>query len=103
MDSRRATAVVEDLLVSPTTSSDLNSNADHQGDPQRPLGCKNRIRARTARRWLAKMGFSYTGIKKGVYIDGHEREDVVDYRNKVFLPKWEKYFSQMVTFAEDGT
>ena len=38
----------------------------------------NRIRACTARRWMKKMGFSYE-VKKGVYIDGHEREDVVRY------------------------
>ena len=25
--------------------------------------------------------------KKGVYVDGHDRPDVVDYRNKVFLPQ----------------
>ena len=39
----------------------------------------NRIRARTARRWMKKMGFSYDEVKKGVYVDGHEREDVVRY------------------------
>ena len=25
-------------------------------------------------------------VKKGVYMDGHERPDVVEYRNNVFLP-----------------
>ena len=40
----------------------------------------NRIRARTARRWMKKMGFSYDEVKKGVYVDGHEREDVIRYK-----------------------
>jgi hypothetical protein len=32
-------------------------------------------------------GFAYIRCSKGVYIDGHEREDVVQYRQSVFLPK----------------
>ena len=45
------------------------------------------LQARTAREWLNKMGYRWKNIKKGVYIDGHEREDVVEYRGK-FLDKW---------------
>jgi hypothetical protein len=33
------------------------------------------------------MGYMWKIIKKGVYIDGHEREDVVEYRGK-FLDMW---------------
>ena len=42
----------------------------------------------TATRWLHKLGFDPTSTKKGVYIDGHERQDVVDYR-KLYLRKLE--------------
>ena len=38
----------------------------------------------TARRWLSKLGFSHVHHKKGVYFDGHEQNDVVDYRNEFF-------------------
>jgi len=38
------------------------------------------IGARTARRWLARLGFHWTDVRKGVYIDGHERPDVVQER-----------------------
>ena len=34
------------------------------------------------------MGFSYHEVKKGIYVDGHEREDVVNYRNDIFLKAW---------------
>ena len=34
----------------------------------------------TARRWRHVLGFRLTERKNGVYIDGHEREDVVAYR-----------------------
>ena len=39
----------------------------------------NRIRARTALRWMKKMGFSYDEVKNGVYVDCHEREVVTRY------------------------
>lgn len=48
--------------------------------PSKPL-CE-----RTARRWLVKLGWHRTTIKKGVYLDGHERPDVVKYRQDEFLP-----------------
>jgi hypothetical protein len=34
----------------------------------------------TARRYLKKEGFRWKDLTKGLYKDGHEREDVVDYR-----------------------
>ncbi|KAA8908922.1 hypothetical protein FN846DRAFT_1010086, partial [Sphaerosporella brunnea] len=61
------------------------------------------IRARTARWWLKKLGFKFGQVRKGVYIDGHEREDVVSYRNKVFIPKWNEIERRLVIFKEDGT
>jgi hypothetical protein len=28
------------------------------------------------------MGFTYSKFAKGIYVDGHERDDVVEYRRK---------------------
>ena len=39
------------------------------------------ISVKTANRWLHKLGFSRTHHQKGVYFDGHERDDVVENRN----------------------
>ena len=36
----------------------------------------------TARLWLQKLGFTQKHHKKGVYFDGHDREDVVAYRSQ---------------------
>jgi len=38
---------------------------------------------------LKRLGLVYSKYKKGLYIDGHERPDVVEYR-KIFLEemKW---------------
>jgi hypothetical protein len=48
---------------------------------------KKAILRRTSYRWLLRLGFTPKESKKGVYVDGHEREDVVEYRTKIFLPE----------------
>ena len=55
---------------------------DHH--PQVPAA----ISTRTARQWLHALGFQPSPAHKGVYFDGHEREDVVQYRS-LFLRKLE--------------
>jgi len=42
-----------------------------------------------ARRWLIKLGYEMKEVKKAMYVDVHEREDVVEYRGK-FLANIEK-------------
>lgn len=44
------------------------------------------IGLRTATRWLHRLGFRPMSHKKGAYVDGHERPDVVAYRD-VYLKK----------------
>lgn len=41
-----------------------------------------RVSVETAWKWLLELGFTVMDHKKGTYIDGHERSDVVEYRNK---------------------
>lgn len=50
-------------------------------------GISRPITERTAQRWLERMEYRYRQEKKG-YADGHEREDVVRYRQEVFLREW---------------
>ena len=52
----------------------------------------------TARQFLRKEGFQFMEHKKGLYYDGHERPDVVEYRQKVFLPAMEEYRKQLVEY-----
>jgi transposase len=52
-------------------------------------GLKKRLDILTAQRWMQKLDYRWTYSElKGQYVDGHEREDVVKYRNEVFLPRW---------------
>ena len=53
-----------------------------------PPGFPPSITVHTARKWLHKPGFSPKSSKKGLYFDGHERGDMVEYR-KLYLRKLE--------------
>lgn len=59
---------------------------------------------KTAGLWLKLLGFSAVDeMKKGVYIDGHEREDVVAYRTQ-FVQTYYKYKMQgMKIIFQDET
>ena len=63
--------------------------------PQLNITPKKPFCDRTARRWLIKLGWRQTVVRKGVYMDGHERDDVVKYRQEVFLPAIAKYEARM--------
>lgn len=45
------------------------------------LNIESTISEITAVRWLKKLGFKLRKVEKGVYVDGHEREDVVKSRH----------------------
>jgi hypothetical protein len=49
------------------------------------------ISERTAQRWMKKMGYRWRTEPKGMYSDGHERRDVVHYRQNIFLPRWRDF------------
>ena len=58
------------------------------------------ITERQATRWLSKLGFSLKCPQKGIYVDGHERDDVVKYR-KQFLQRMESYEKRMFKYVGD--
>ena len=49
-------------------------------------GFPRHVSTETARKWLHHVGYEYLSPKKGSFVDGHERSDVVDHRKK-FLRK----------------
>jgi hypothetical protein len=53
----------------------------------------------TARRWLHKEGFKYIHHRKGLYFDGHDRPDVVEYRQEHFLPAMKAYEPRLVRYV----
>ncbi len=43
-------------------------------------GYLRKVSLETARKWLMELEFTVLEHKKGTYVDGHERSDVVEYR-----------------------
>lgn len=62
------------------------------------ISLKSPFCTKTALRWLVKLGWVKTTLKKGVYMDGHERKDVVKYRQLVYLPKIAEYQNRMAKY-----
>ena len=55
---------------------------------------------RTAQRWLVNLGWRSKVLRKGIYMDGHERPDVVEYRNNVFLRDMASHQKKMVRWEQ---
>ena len=70
-------------------------------DVQKRHGFTKPIGLTTARRWMGQMGYRWTKEPKGQYQDGHERADVVEYRQKNFLPAWDKFEGRMRVWTDD--
>ena len=60
------------------------------------------ISERTAQRYLKSLGYHWSTPKKGQYADGHEREDMVYYREKIFLPEWMKIAQRMESWSKEN-
>ena len=60
------------------------------------------ISTKTALRWLEKMGWSYGKLKNGMYLDGHERSDVVEYR-QAFVERWMGHERRFHRWNHDGS
>ena len=70
-------------------------------DVQKRYGFTRPIGSTTARRWMGLMGYRWIKEPKGQYQDGHERADVVEYRQKTFLPAWTKFEDRMRVWTDD--
>ena len=42
------------------------------------------ISGKTAIRWMQRLGLQYSEARKGMFVDGHERPDVLEYRTIFF-------------------
>ena len=55
----------------------------------------------TAHRWLRTLGWQYGKIKNSMYIDGHERKDIVQYRT-TFVDRFQQYERQFHLWDDNG-
>jgi len=89
---------LQSLPTGKVTPKKLRATVNTEILPGLLITPKKPISVRTATRWLIKLGWRYTHVKKGVYMDGHEREDIVKYRQTIFLPSMEKFEARMVHY-----
>jgi hypothetical protein len=66
------------------------------------IGRHEPLSIRTSQRWLKLLGFRWKLEAKGMYTDGHEREDVVKYRQEVFLPTYQGLHRRSAKFDDNG-
>ena len=59
------------------------------------------ISERTPHHWLQCLSWHYGAMHNGMYLDGHEHEDVVAYR-KAFVARWKDYEEQFHTWDSDS-
>ncbi|OCH88550.1 hypothetical protein OBBRIDRAFT_813579 [Obba rivulosa] len=65
-------------------------------------GMTKTISLATAQRWMKKLGYRWTMTPKGQYADGHECEDVVAYRQNVFLLRWKRVEDKLRNWTKEG-
>jgi hypothetical protein len=107
----------ESMLVDEDLANDLNLYLQEIGkeisgkkvqeflnreDIRSKHGIDKLICERTAQRYLNELGYRFTQPKKGQYVDGHEREDVIHYREQVFLPQWQKIQDRMESWTKEN-
>ncbi|KAF9502839.1 hypothetical protein BS47DRAFT_1310619, partial [Hydnum rufescens UP504] len=66
--------------------------------PDLGIALKKPLLNHTACQWMHKLGFRQTILRKGVYMDSHECEDVIHYWNDIFLPTMAKFESHMACY-----
>ena len=62
---------------------------------------KPSISEHTAHRWLGRLGWQYGKQQNGMYVDGHERKDDIQYRN-TFVQCFKQYERHFHLWDDDG-
>nr|GAT48525.1 predicted protein [Mycena chlorophos] len=63
-------------------------------------GIEHDVSERTCQRSLHTLGYRFHEAKKGMYVDGHERADVVHYRNTHYLPRLQELQRRAYAYAD---
>jgi hypothetical protein len=74
----------------------------NQEEVKQTYGLKRGISLATAKRWMHRLGYRWGKTPTGQYVDGHEREDVVAYRQQVYIPAWQEWQARMRTWEGEN-
>ncbi|TFK89911.1 hypothetical protein K466DRAFT_574542 [Polyporus arcularius HHB13444] len=73
-----------------------------QDNVQERFGLTDTISLSTAQAWMHGLGYRWKKSPNGQYVDGHEREDVVHYRQGVYLPALNALRPRLRQYDPDG-
>ena len=82
----RATDITE-VVSSPEVQDQLSEAGIHRPSISKSMACH----------WLGRLGWRHGRHQNGMYADGHEQEDVVDYRRK-FAERFEQHERRFPTW-----
>ncbi|KDQ06947.1 hypothetical protein BOTBODRAFT_231037 [Botryobasidium botryosum FD-172 SS1] len=71
-----------------------------KADVMAQIGRTKPISLATAQRWMRTAEYRWKKASGGQYIDGHERDDVVTYRQTIFLPTWAEFLLRTRQFID---
>ncbi|KAJ3885688.1 hypothetical protein GG344DRAFT_30820, partial [Lentinula edodes] len=74
----------------------------NRDDVKGRYGLKEMVSIATAKRWMKALKFHWVRNHLGQYVDGHERVDVVHYRQQVFLPAWYRMEARTRSWSADN-
>lgn len=89
-------------LLDHAAESEFPGNQEGELQPTSEAPTTLAVRVRTARNWLHKLGLEYSRVGKNVFFDGHERDDVVKYRQRVFVPTFLNLLKSAVKQDDEG-
>ncbi|KAF8306894.1 hypothetical protein DL93DRAFT_2043508, partial [Clavulina sp. PMI_390] len=74
----------------------------HRPDVREEFSIGQAVSERTCGRYLRSLGYRRQYASKGQYVDGHERSDVVHYRQIVYIPALGIYAPRAATYSWAG-
>jgi hypothetical protein len=83
---KRILDYLQNLPTGKVTPKKLQIAVNTEILPDLGITPKKPVSTRTARRWLIKLGWRYTEVRKGVYMDGHERAMLSSIAKPSFSP-----------------
>ena len=95
-----ARAHLSTVPMGKVTPKEFHCTLNEQILPSLGFALKDGLSERMAQQWLVSLGWRHTRVKKGVYMDGHERPDVVEYQNDVFLPLMASFEQRMAQWTQ---
>ena len=81
------------------TPNNLKAHLEDKVFPILDIPGRKTIHEGTAQKWMKKKNWNYGIRKKGIYIDGHEHDDVVAYQER-FLNDMEILEESMIMYDD---